>query len=121
MNYKYSEKAMPPAHPGATPSPATGGFSVRGSGGDIYPDLVIGQTTTHPGVDGAWQTDDWLRHMVRNAMNPREVTIASGYPAHASSDVFAHSYLNNYAGDVFELGDERAVEIRQAFHPGKIH
>ena len=47
------------AHPGE--------FLSGAMGPDIYPDLIAGQVTTHPGVDGGWQTADWLRHVVYSA------------------------------------------------------
>ncbi len=37
-------------------------FRCGALGPDIYPDLVVGQITTHPGVKGGWQTDQWLSH-----------------------------------------------------------
>ncbi|MBR1274265.1 zinc dependent phospholipase C family protein [Bradyrhizobium sp. AUGA SZCCT0283] len=81
-------------------------------GPDIYPDLVVGQTTTHPGIQGGWQTDQWLAHTVKSASSPDQLAFAYGYLVHAATDIFAHTYVNNYSGDVFALGDERAVERR---------
>ena len=82
-------------------------------GPDIYPDLIVGQTTTHPGVEGHWKTDDWLKHYVKNAKDDKAIAFAYGVLVHASSDIFAHTYVNAYAGDTFELlDDERSVERR---------
>jgi hypothetical protein len=36
-------------------------------GPDVFPDPVVGQMTTHPGVGGGWQTDDWLKHLLTTA------------------------------------------------------
>lgn len=82
-------------------------------GPDTYPDLVVGQMTTHPGVSGGWQTDDWLRHVLNEAAAPEDIAFAYGFVTHAASDMFAHSYINHYAGDIFVLSDgETAVELR---------
>lgn len=92
------------AHPGA--------FLAGSLGPDAFPDLVTGQVTTHPGVKGDWQTKHWLEHLYKSAAPGEELAFAAGYLVHAASDTFAHSYVNAYAGDIFELGDERAVERR---------
>jgi hypothetical protein len=93
-------------------------------GPDAYPDMVVGQMTTHPGGDReqhhdacesapVWETDDWLRHVLSLAETPEEVAFAYGYLSHAAMDVFAHSYVNMYAGDLFTLTDgEQEVELR---------
>jgi len=86
-------------------------------GPDAFPDLVVGQMTVHPGIENGWQTDDWLRHLVSQAGGrSREMAFALGYVGHAAADVFAHSYVNRYAGDVFLLTDgEIDVEARHIF------
>lgn len=81
-------------------------------GPDIYPDLVTGQTITHPGIEGGWQTDQWLAHLYLSANASDALAFSAGYLTHAAEDTFAHSYVNMYAGDVFEVGDERRVELR---------
>jgi hypothetical protein len=82
-------------------------------GPDVFPDPIVGQTTTHPGVDGGWQTDEWLQHLLNTAQTPEEVAFAYGFTAHASGDIFAHTYVNAYAGDIFSLIDsERDIELR---------
>lgn len=82
-------------------------------GPDVFPDPVVGQMTTHPGIDGGWHTDDWLKHLLSNAGTPEEIAFAYGFVAHAAGDIFAHSYVNAYAGDIFLLSDgEREVELR---------
>ncbi len=81
-------------------------------GPDIYPDLITGQVTAHPGIPGDWQTSDWLRHLYETAQPGPDLAFAAGYIVHAASDTFAHSYVNAYSGDVFMLSDERAVELR---------
>jgi hypothetical protein len=82
-------------------------------GPDVFPDPVVGQMTTHPGIDGGWHTDDWLKHLLTSAGTPEEIAFAYGFVAHAAGDIFAHSYVNAYAGDIFLLTDgEREVELR---------
>ncbi len=81
-------------------------------GPDGFPDLITGQVTAHPGIPGDWQTSDWLKHLYAEAPAGERLAFAAGYLVHAGSDTFAHSYVNGYAGDIFVLTDERAVELR---------
>jgi len=82
-------------------------------GPDGFPDMAGGQMTTHPGVLGGWHTDDWLRWVLEGADTPRRRAFAYGYLTHAAADVFAHTYVNSYAGDIFVLTDgEQEVELR---------
>lgn len=84
-------------------------------GPDGFPDLVGAQMTTHPGlgeISGGWVTDDWLRWVMDKAERPEEVAFSLGYLTHAASDVFAHTYVNTYAGDIFSFQDEQEVELR---------
>jgi len=83
-------------------------------GPDGFPDIITGQLTTHPGVKGAWQTDDWLRWMLSGAGGDEEkIALAYGYLGHAADDVFAHTYVNMYSGDIFAFSDgEAKVEER---------
>lgn len=82
-------------------------------GPDTYPDLVTGQVTTHPGSKDGWVTSDWLEHVYKEAKPGPDLAFAAGYLVHAASDVFAHTYVNAWSGDVFDLldGDQR-VEAR---------
>lgn len=91
-------------HPGA--------FMAGVLGPDAFPDLITGQVTTHPGIEGDWQTSDWLIHLYAKASTGAELAFAAGYLVHAASDTFAHSFVNAYAGDIFVLSDERRVELR---------
>ncbi|WP_156932708.1 zinc dependent phospholipase C family protein [Rhizobium sp. IBUN] len=82
-------------------------------GPDVFPDPIVGQMTTHPGVTNGWQTDDWLRKLVGRASSPTDIAFSYGFVAHAAGDIFAHSYVNALAGDIFLLTDgERDVERR---------
>ena len=89
-----------------------GAFLAGSLGPDAYPDLITGQVTTHPGIKGDWQTSEWLAHLYGDAPRGPELAFAAGYLVHAASDTWAHSYVNAYSGDIFALGDERAVERR---------
>lgn len=104
----------------AIPGPVLGALSAHpdrfrmGSlGPDVFPDPIVGQTTTHPGVDGGWQADDWLKHLLDRSASAEELAFSYGFIIHAAGDIFAHTYVNAYAGDVFVFtDDEREVELR---------
>lgn len=83
-------------------------------GPDAFPDLVVGQVTTHPGQDGGWQTDDWLSWLLQHRRDGgMELSFAYGYTGHAAGDIFAHTYVNTYAGGAFDLLDgEQTIERR---------
>ncbi len=87
-------------------------FLAGAIGPDGFPDIIAGQTVVHPGVENGWKTSDWLNHLYQKASSGKELAFAAGYLVHAASDTFAHTYVNNYAGDEFVLADERRVEIR---------
>ncbi len=96
-------------------------------GPDGFPDMIGGQMTTHPGTEGGWNSDDWaswlLQSLPSNAGTNRNKALAFtyGYFSHISADVFAHSYVNTYAGDTFELFDlETSVEARHMLIEGYI-
>lgn len=78
-------------------------FRAGSVGPDAFPDLLVGQLTTHPGIIGGWQADGWIKHVLRRATSNSELAFAYGFVVHAASDVFAHTYVNQYSGDVFEL------------------
>ncbi|GEO43127.1 hypothetical protein SAE02_72750 [Skermanella aerolata] len=90
-------------------------YRIGSLGPDVFPDPVVGQTTTHPGLAGGWQTDDWLRNILGAADDPEERAFAYGFAAHAAGDVFAHTYVNAYAGDIFELTDGEVEVERRHF------
>ncbi|MFU2510978.1 zinc dependent phospholipase C family protein [Pseudoalteromonas sp. ASV78] len=84
-------------------------------GPDVVPDFVGGQATAHTSVGNGWVTDDWLKFT-----QPQEVATSEwyafhkGYLNHAASDVFAHTYVNTYAGGIFDLSDSSdfSIEMR---------
>ena len=112
-----------------------GAFLLGVLGADVYPDMVAGQFTTHPGVERSdkavgfvrstlqplgrtftpptlWHTDDWLDFVRKGAQSPAQVAFAHGYMIHAAMDMWAHTYVNIYAGGLFSLADEQEVEFR---------
>jgi hypothetical protein len=91
-----------------------GEFLAGALGPDVFPDVLVGQTIVHPGVAGGWQANDWLNHLLADARSDAEIAFAWGYAMHFAGDVFAHSYVNNYAGGVFEIGQDRTkgIELR---------
>jgi hypothetical protein len=82
-------------------------------GPDVFPDPVTGQMTTHPGIENGWSAERWLRQVLEAAAGDDQLAFAYGFIGHASGDVFAHTYVNQYAGDIFFLTDgETKVELR---------
>jgi hypothetical protein len=92
-------------------------------GPDAMPDIITGQSAIHPGVPGVggWKTDDWLEWIMQRSKSAKEKAFAFGFLGHAAADVFAHTYVNTYAGDHFDLfDDEQDVEIRHIALEGYI-
>lgn len=82
-------------------------------GPDAMPDVVVGQTLMHPGQGNGWKANDWMQHLLQTSTgNPVGKAFAYGYLGHAAADVFAHTYVNQYAGDHFDLSNEVLVEER---------
>lgn len=92
-------------HPGA--------FRAGAIGPDAFPDLVVGQTFVHPGTKNGRQAADWLDQLLSEAKEPDEVAFAYGEMVHAAGDVFAHSYVNNYAGAIFDLTSRRHKDVEK--------
>lgn len=113
-----------PLHPRVAESISRypGAFRIGVLGADLYPDLIAGQMTTHPGLpplltagpdsvptdvatlaavmgrsftDGVagWQTDDWLAHVLEAAW--------SGRPGATPEIAFAFGYLLHAAMDTW--------------------
>ena len=84
-------------------------------GPDVYPDFITSQVTVHPGIEHGWGTDDFLRHLLANAGSGADLAWTSGFASHASADIFAHSWVNHYAGGIFDLGahsGSNEIEVR---------
>lgn len=97
-------------------------------GPDGFPDVVGGQVTVHPGLkDGdigddephlinGWKSDTWFKWVLDKAQTPQEKAFAYGYLGHGAADTFAHTYVNMYSGDIFDMNDgETDVEKRHIF------
>ena len=95
-------------------------FLMGNIGPDAVPDVVVGQTVVHPGVEDknflnvGWRTNQWLEYLLNVSKNdPFAKAFAYGYLGHAAADVMAHTYVNQYAGGIFRLTDgETLVEQR---------
>lgn len=102
-------------------------FLMGNIGPDAAPDVVVGQTVVHPGVKDeqgnniGWQTNDWLGYLLSEAeISDTAKAYTYGYLGHAAADVFSHTYVNQYAGDIFSLADELLVEQRHFVLEGYI-
>jgi hypothetical protein len=77
-------------------------------GPDGLPDVVYGQTAIHPR-----ETGDWNRHVVQQAWAAQSdpgysavereqiLAFAYGYISHAAGDMWAHTFVNDFAQGVF--------------------
>lgn len=92
-------------------------------GPDAVPGIYDGQMTIHPGSEkGGWGTGDWLAHLLQHARTPEELAFTYGFLGHAAGDVFAHTYVNQYAGDIYLLTDgETHVEKRHMLLEAYMH
>lgn len=88
---------------------------------DILPPAKALLTLTQRSLSGPlWGTDDWMQWVRSRALasplpesgRNREIAFAYGYLSHAAMDMWAHSYVNLYSGDVFSMLDEQEVEFR---------
>jgi len=97
-------------------------------GPDGFPDVVGGQVTVHPGLEdgdigddevhniSGWKSDTWFKWILSKALTPQEKAFAYGYLGHGAADTFAHTYVNMYSGDIFDMNDgETDVEKRHIF------
>lgn len=88
-------------------------FVLGSLGPDAFPDVVAGQTVIHPSVAGGWGTSEWLQHLMDSpGLSNDELAFVLGYLTHAASDTFAHTFVNRYAGDVFDLSDHPTAAVR---------
>jgi hypothetical protein len=97
-------------------------------GPDGFPDVIGGQVTVHPGLEDGfiddesteittgWKSDVWFKWLLSKAQTPQEKAFAYGFLAHGAADTFAHTYVNMYSGDIFDMNDgETDVEKRHIF------
>ncbi|MCG7561414.1 zinc dependent phospholipase C family protein [Pseudoalteromonas sp. McH1-42] len=85
-------------------------------GPDMSPDVIVGQSQIHTEdqLDRTmWNTSQWLDFLDSVAERDSERAFVLGFKAHAAADIFAHTYVNRYAGGAFDLADgEIDVELR---------
>jgi hypothetical protein len=73
-------------------------FRAGAVGPDGFPDLWTGQAFIHP------NTGPWLRHLWASATADNSWPVwgfTYGYLVHCAGDVFAHDWVNSYAGRAF--------------------
>ncbi|AKJ01793.1 hypothetical protein ATI61_103508 [Archangium gephyra] len=78
-------------------------------GPDAYPDMLFGQSVIHPdtGEHGS-DSDPWLRHLYARASTPQQRAFVMGFLSHAAGDMFAHTFVNHYAGGPFAFANDNA-------------
>ena len=87
-------------------------------GPDAYPDILTGQMRIHPpGADangipdadkGGPGTDAWLQQLWMKAWETNSddaIAFATGYLSHAAGDIYAHTFMNTFAGGIFDVQD----------------
>ena len=89
-------------------------FRMGSIGPDAFPGVIGGQLVIHPGHEDPqeWGTGHWLHYLSQKASSPEEQAFSAGYRVHAATDTFAHTYVNHYSGDVWDLSGETHVEAR---------
>lgn len=91
-------------------------FLLGSIGPDAFPDALTGQLVVHPGIPTGWGVSEWLQHLLYVEEPTLEQTaFALGYFSHAAADVFAHTFVNRYAGDVFELFAHPDAALRHIY------
>ncbi|MBX3014394.1 MAG: hypothetical protein KF832_22925 [Caldilineaceae bacterium] len=90
-------------------------------GPDAYPDIVTGQRVIHPDVSHPSGSNSWLEYLWSAAANEGEAAkaFAAGYLTHASGDMFGHTFINNYTGGEFALGENAIKHIVLEGYVGK--
>jgi hypothetical protein len=83
-------------------------------GPDAFPGIYEGQMAIHPGSLHGWGSSDYLAFLFQRASSPEQLSFAYGMATHFAADVFAHTYVNAYAGGCWNLtdADETVVEQR---------
>lgn len=101
-------------------------------GPDAFPDLVMGQSVVHPGTepdsDGvpSATTGDWLTFVLDRAWDAQSdrryggkqkkqvLAFAYGFLTHAAGDVWAHTFVNEFAEGVFPALSDVATDAEAA-------
>jgi hypothetical protein len=88
-------------------------------GPDGFPDLTYGQSVIHPSATG-----EWLRHVLRSGrgvqaqpvpetFKQQSLAFSYGFLTHAAGDLWAHTFVNDFAQGVFPSVSE-LVQIDKA-------
>ena len=78
-------------------------------GPDAYPDILTGQKVIHPGVNDTGipgGSNTWFRHLWNQSKatnTPAVTAFTVGYLTHGAGDMFAHTFVNNFAGGPFAI------------------
>jgi alpha-tubulin suppressor-like RCC1 family protein len=85
-------------------------FKAGAIGPDAFPDILTGQTGIHPdnSLHKICISNDWLQNIWDTGLqSPRQQVRAfvAGFLTHAAGDLFGHTFINDYAGGSFELGE----------------
>lgn len=90
-------------------------------GPDAYPDIVTGQRVVHPEVSHPGGSDAWLEYLWNATASDRGPAKAfvTGYLTHASGDMYGHTFVNNYTGGPFELGENAIKHVVLEGYVGK--
>jgi hypothetical protein len=86
-------------------------------GPDAYPDILTGQMRIHPPGPGNGDpdvdtsgpgTDAWLQQLWIRAWQSGSddaIAFATGFLSHAAGDIYAHTFMNTFAGGIFDIKD----------------
>lgn len=88
-------------------------FLLGSIGPDAFPGIYEGQMAIHPGSPQRWGSSDYLGFLFQQASSPEQFAFAYGVATHLAADVFAHTYVNGYAGGCWNLTDEDATVVEQ--------
>lgn len=100
-------------------------------GPDAYPDILTGQQVIHPEAahaldndSGAAGSNAWLSHLWRRGFvesgSPQVRAFTIGYLTHAAGDVFAHTFVNHFAGGEFALTPDPTNAVKHLVLEGYI-
>lgn len=91
-------------------------FKAGALGPDAFPDILTGQTGIHPdnSARGHADSDDWLKLVWREALKVPSQQVrafAVGFLTHAAGDLYGHTFVNNYSGGPFAIGENALKHI----------
>lgn len=88
-------------------------------GPDAYPDIMTGQQAIHPD-DSPGGTNAWLEHLWANAApGSANQAFVMGFLAHGAGDMYAHTFVNHFAGGDFTIGTNALKHIVLEGYLGK--